>query len=319
MAVINSCHCFHSLSSSPPPSSISGSLHSSPTPRPRISASTAPSHMDLHNQGRSKFMEFPYVSAPHKKLMVDLVSTVENRLDSQLFPCTLPHDVQSYHNQNGTSHASLHIRSGHKSSPIDFVLGSWIHCELPTGGALNITSLSTYLNSSTDAPNFLIEIIRNSPTSLIVILDLPPRKDLVLIPDYLKTFYEDTKLEAQRQLLEKVPEVKPYFSSSLYIRSVVSPTAIMVRIEAEAVERLEEIIEDYVDPISKEVLRIWLEQCACVKREVNDEAEKNYLQKRDKFVKTKTIEIDLASSLPRLFGPETADRVMAAVKKYFSS
>lgn len=199
------------------------------------------------------------------------------------------------------------------------MLGSWIHCELPTGGALNITSLSTYLNSSTDAPNFLIEIIRNSPTSLIVILDLPPRKDLVLIPDYLKTFYEDTKLEAQRQLLEKVPEVKPYFSSSLYIRSIVSPTAIMVRIEAEAVERLEEIIKDYVDPISKEVLRIWLEQCACVKREVNDEAEKNYLQKRDKFVKTKTIEIDLASSLPRLFGPETADRVMAAVKKYFSS
>lgn len=274
--------------------------------------------MELHNQGRTKFMEFPYVSAPHKNLMVDLVSTVEARLDPQLFPCTLPHDVQSYHNHNGTSHASLHIRSGHNSSPIDFMLGSWIHCQLPTGGALNITSLSTYLNSSTDAPYFLIELIRSSPTSLVVILDLPPRRDLVLSPDYLKTFYEDTKLEAQRQLLEKVPEVRPYFSSSLYIRSVVSPTAIAVRIETEAVERMEEIMGEHVHPVAKEVLRIWLEQCACVKREV-DEAEKDYLQKRDKFVKTKTIEIDLATSLPRLFGQETADRVTAAIQEYFSS
>lgn len=201
---------------------------------------------------------------------------------------------------------------------IDFMLGSWIHCQLPTGGALNITSLSTYLNSSTDAPYFLIELIRSSPTSLVVILDLPPRKDLVLSPDYLKTFYEDTKLEAQRQMLEKVPEVRPYFSSSLYIRSVVSPTAIVVRIEAAAVERMEEIMGEHVHPVAKEVLRIWLEQCACVQREV-DEAEKDYLQKRDKFVKTKTIEIDLATSLPRLFGQETADRVTAAIQEYFSS
>ena len=101
---------------------------------------------------------------------------------------------------------------------IDFVLGSWLHCELPSGVALNITSLSAYLNSSTDAPNLLVELIRSSPTSMVLILDLPPRKDLVLDPDYLKTFYEDTHLDQHRQHLEKLPEVRPYFSSSLYIR-----------------------------------------------------------------------------------------------------
>ena len=200
---------------------------------------------------------------------------------------------------------------------IDFILGSWIHCQLPNGGALNITSLSTYLNSSTDSPNFLMELIRSSPTSLVLILDLPPRKDLVLNPDYLQKFYEDTKLEAQRQLLEKLPEVKPYFSSSLYIRSLVSPTAITVRIESETGERLEEIIKDHVDPVAKQVLQVWLDKCANEKREV-DETERDYLHKRDTLVKTKTIEIDLASSLPRLFGPETAERVMAAVREYFS-
>jgi red chlorophyll catabolite reductase len=65
--------------------------------------------MDPHNnEGRTKFKAFPYVSAPDRNLMVDLVSTVENRLDSQLLPCTLPPDVQyyQYQNQSGTGVAS---------------------------------------------------------------------------------------------------------------------------------------------------------------------------------------------------------------------
>lgn len=202
---------------------------------------------------------------------------------------------------------------------IDFILGSWLHCELPTGGALNITSLSSYLNSSTDAPNFLIELIQSSPTLLILILDLPPRKDLALHPDYLQTFYEDTKLDTLRQTLETIPELKPYFSSSLYIRSVVSPTAIAVRIEADAggSGRLEEIIEHHLDPIAKQVLGIWLDRCACGIRQVG-ETERAHLQIRDKLIKTKTIEIDLGSNFPRLFGPETADRILGFIRQIFS-
>lgn len=276
--------------------------------------------MDPHNEARTKFKAFPYVSAPHRNLMVDLVSTVENRLDSQLLPCTLPPDVQYYQNQSGTGCASLHIRSGDKPSQIDFILGSWIHCELPTGGALNITSLSAYLNPSTDAPNFLFELIQSSPKSLVLILDLPPRKDVVLSPDYLRTFYEDTQLDTHRQRLEKIPEVRPYISSSLYIRSLVSPTAIMVRIETEASGegRMEEVIKGHVDPIAKQVLGIWLDQCACGEREVG-ESDRAYLEKRDGLVKSRTIEIDLGSSLPRLFGPEVADRVLGSVREFFSA
>ncbi|POO02795.1 Red chlorophyll catabolite reductase, partial [Trema orientale] len=75
---------------------------------------------------------------------------------------------------------------------------------------------------------------------------------------------------------------------------------------------------DHVGPVAKQVLQVWLDKCASEKREVA-ETERDYLQKRDKLVRTKTIEIDLASSLPRLFGPETAERVMAAVKEYFSA
>lgn len=201
---------------------------------------------------------------------------------------------------------------------IDFILGSWLHCKLPTGGALNITSISSYLNSSTDAPNFLIELIQSSPTALVLILDLPPRKDLVFYPEYLQTFYEETKLDSQRQVLDKIAEVRPYYTSSLYIRSVVSPTAIMVRIEVEAgrPERVEEIINDHVDPIAKEVLGIWLDKCSCVRKDIG-EADKAYLQKRDRLVRNKTIEIDLGSNLPKLFGPEIADRVLGVMRDYF--
>lgn len=202
------------------------------------------------------------------------------------------------------------------------MLGSWLHCELPTGGALDITSLSAYLNASTDAPNFLIELIQNSPTSLVLILDLPPRKDPVLYPEYLQTFYENTRLESLRQTLEKLPEVRPYYSSALYIRCLTSPTSIMIRINTEGTEgdgpgRMEEIIKDHIDPVAKEALGIWLDQCACVNRNV-DEAEKAYLEKRDGLVKNKTIEIDIGSSFPRLFGPDVANRVLEVIREAFS-
>ena len=80
-------------------------------------SSASSSQMELNNEfGVTKFKEFPYVSAPHRNLMVDLVSTVENRLGSQLLPCSLPPDVQYYQNQSGSAHASLHTRSGNKPS-----------------------------------------------------------------------------------------------------------------------------------------------------------------------------------------------------------
>ncbi|GJU88595.1 red chlorophyll catabolite reductase, chloroplastic [Tanacetum coccineum] len=275
-----------------------------------------------HHQKKKLLMDFPYVSAPHKKLMVELVSSVEGNLDGLLNPCSLPPDVQSYGNETDTSHAALHLRTGLNDSPvafvypdiqvyhsmdvfqIDYMLGSWLHCGLPTGGTLNITTLYAYLNSSTDAPNLLVELIQSSPTSMVLIVDLPPRMDLVLNPDYLKTFYEDTQLDQHRQYLEKLPEVKPHFSSSLYIRTIFSPTAILVRIET---EQIEEMIETHVTPIAKEVLKTWLDICAFGKRTVGD-SERDYLKKRDHMTKSKAIEIDLGSSLPRMFGKEFANR-----------
>lgn len=202
---------------------------------------------------------------------------------------------------------------------IDFILGGWIHCQLPSGGALNITSLSAYLKSSTDAPHFLLELIQSSPTSLVLILDLTPRKDLIMYPDHLKGYYEDTQLDRHRQRLQTLPEVKPYVSPSLYIRAVVSPTAILVIVNTGASESntIEQIVEDHISPIAKELLHFWIESCACFARDV-EESERAYLAKRDRIIKTKTIEVDLGSSFPRLFGQEVADRVLNSLKEYYS-
>ncbi|WJX64985.1 red chlorophyll catabolite reductase [Trifolium repens] len=226
---------------------------SSSSSRLQLSAPRCSIMDDTHKQGRSKFLEFPYVSAPHKNLMLDLVSKVEDRFQSQLLPCSLPPDVQYYKSNSGTSQVSLHITPGNTESPL------------------------------------------------------------------IKTFYEDTKLDTHRQALGKIPEVQPYVTSSLFIRTVASPTAIFIRIQTEddGGERIDGIISDHIDPISKEVLGIWLDHCACAEREVGEE-DKAYLRKRDGVIRNKTIEVDLGSSFPRLFGPEAAKQILEAIKEYFT-
>ncbi|KAH6822144.1 accelerated cell death 2 [Perilla frutescens var. hirtella] len=265
-------------------------------------------------------MEFPYASAPIKKLMVELLSAVDEQLGSSLQQtCTLPSDVQHFGNSSDTARASLHLRSGLPSSQIDFILGGWIHCKLPSGGALNITSLSAYLTSLTDAPHFLLELIQSSSTSLVLILDLTPRKDLILHPDYLKTYYEDTQLDRHRQHLQTLPEVRPYISPSLYIRAVLSPTAIVITVDTGASEstNIEEIIQDHISQIAKDLLNFWIESCARFVRDI-EASERAYIGERDRIIKNKTIEVDLGSSFPRLFGQEIADRVLNALKEYYN-
>ncbi|KAL8473185.1 hypothetical protein ACS0TY_029462 [Phlomoides rotata] len=277
----------------------------------RSSASMDSSTDDL----RAKFMEFPYASPPIRNLMLELLSTVDTHLGPSLHPdSTLPRDVQHFENSTATAHASLHLRSGLPSSQIDFILGGWIHCKLPSGGSLNITSLSAYLNPLTNAPHFLLELIQSSPSSLVMILDFTPRKDLVMYPDYLKKYYEDTDMDKHRQRLHALQEVTPYFSSSLYIRAVVSPSAILVTVES---TNIEEIIRDHVSPIANELLQFWIESCACLEGSVGD-SERGYLAERDGIIKNKTLEVDLASSFPRLFGQQVTDTVLDALKEYYS-
>ncbi|CAN8328231.1 unnamed protein product [Cochlearia groenlandica] len=271
---------------------------------------------------RQRFIAFPHVSPTRRQLMVDLMSTVEDRLSSQLLPCSLSPEVRNFKNPNGSAEASFHHRSGVKSSPIDFVVGSWIHCKIPTGASLNITSISAFLNSSTHSPNFLLELIQSSPTSLVLILDLPHRKDLVLNPDYLQEYYQDTCLDSHRQALLKIPEITPYVSPSLFVRSAVSPIASMVKIDVEEEEKLEEILRDHVSPAAKEVLRVWLERCVSVeeeedKRVVMGEEERMVLEKRDKSFRKKSIEQDLDLQFPRMFGEEVSSRVVHAIKNAF--
>ncbi|CAN0864132.1 Pentatricopeptide repeat-containing protein At1g11290, chloroplastic [Linum grandiflorum] len=323
---LSSSSVFLFSSSASPPKSLpfpsSSSASFKPTKQTVIALSSlSSSQMSSSDEERQyKFMEFPFVSQPHRDAMVDLVSTVEDRLGSDhLLPSALPPDVQYCRNDSGSAHASLHIRPGRDSSPVDFILGSWLHCKLPTGSSLNITSLSAYLNTSTDAPNFLLELIQTTPKSLIFILDLPPRKDPVSHPEYLHQFYESTKLDAHRETLQALPEVKPYYSSSLYLRSVLSPTAIIVRIEAEEAGRIEEILVENVWKVGKEVVGLWLEKCVFREEKEMEEEEVVLLKKRDELVKGKTIEIDLGSNFPRLFGDVVAERLLSAVRVYYKS
>ena len=101
------------------------------------------------------------------------------------------------------------------------------------------------------------------------------------------------------------------------MRATTSPTAITARIETRTAERLEEIIRDHLDPISKQVLGIWLDHCACAKREVG-EMWREYLKKKDGLIRSKTIEIDFGPSFVEWFGLEVVNRILASIKQYFT-
>ena len=81
---------------------------------------------------------------------------------------------------------------------------------------------------------------------------------------------------------------------------------------------MEEMMEEVIGGAAREVVRVWLDRCAkaAADRDVEDN-DRPALGGRDDLVKRKTVEIDLAANLPRLFGPEVAGRVLAEIQKGF--
>ncbi|KAK3157462.1 hypothetical protein QOZ80_2AG0122730 [Eleusine coracana subsp. coracana] len=246
-----------------------------------------------------------------------LAAEAEARLGPRLLPSAVPADVAKFRNGAGNAVGSLDVRRGAPGSLIDFMMQSSLHCKVPNG-AIDITSILIFLNASTDAPHFLMELIQGSPTSIVVILDLLPRKDLALHPDYLQKYYENTQLDKQRGKIYHLPQTRPYLSPSLFVRSAVSPTAISASIDCgqggESV--LEEIIRSQLALVAMEVLQIWLDSCADSTAEM-EETERECLVKRDKTVRSKSIEVDLTANLPRMFDPDVSSKVIAEIRKAF--
>ncbi|KAF2913392.1 hypothetical protein DAI22_10g081300 [Oryza sativa Japonica Group] len=152
------------------------------------------------------------VAVAHREVARELASRAEARLGARLLPSAVPPDVAKFRSGGGgagNAVGSLDVRRGAPGSTIDFMLQSSLHCKVPNG-AIDITSLLIFLNASTDAPHFLMEFIQGSPTSIVVLLDLLPRKDLALHPEYIERYYENTQVDKQREKVEELPQARPY-------------------------------------------------------------------------------------------------------------
>uniref|UniRef100_A0A453T4K4 Uncharacterized protein n=1 Tax=Aegilops tauschii subsp. strangulata TaxID=200361 RepID=A0A453T4K4_AEGTS len=79
---------------------------------------------------------------------------------------------------------------------------------------------------------------------------------------------------------------------------------------------LEEIVHGHLASVVKGLLQIWLGTCAGDTSEV-DEGEREIMVKRDRTVRSKSIEVDLTANLPRMFGPDVSGRVIAEIRKAF--
>uniref|UniRef100_A0A0E0B9Z1 red chlorophyll catabolite reductase n=1 Tax=Oryza glumipatula TaxID=40148 RepID=A0A0E0B9Z1_9ORYZ len=259
------------------------------------------------------------VEVAHREVARALASLAEARLGARLLPSAVPPDVAEFRSGGGAGNAvgSLDVRRGAPGSTIDFMLQSSLHCKIPNG-AIDITSLLIFLNASTDAPHFLMEFIQGSPTSIVVLLDLLPRKDLALHPEYMERYYENTQVDKQREKVEELPQARPYRSRSLFVRSAFSLTAILMSIDCGqgGEGTLKEIVRGQLATAARALLQIWLDSCADHTTEM-EEGERENMIKRDQIVRSKSIEVDLTSNLPRMFGPDVADRVIAEIQKAF--
>lgn len=253
----------------------------------------------------------------HREVAQDLSAEVEARLGTRLLPSAVPVDVAEFRNGTGSAVGSLDVRRGAPGSSIDFMLQSSLHCKVPTG-AIDITSILIFLNASTDAPHFLLELIQGSPTLMVVVLDLFPRKDLALHPEYIEKYYENTQLDKQRESIEELPQTRPYRSPSLFVRSAFSPTAILVTIDCGqgGEDVLEDIVRGRLASVAKGVLQTWLNSCADQALEM-EEGERDSMLRRDRIVRLKSIEVDLTANLPRMFDPDVSSRVIAEIRKAF--
>ncbi|KAL3685353.1 hypothetical protein R1sor_003375 [Riccia sorocarpa] len=255
---------------------------------------------------------FPFLSNAGRKVMTNVSTILEKELSPLLQHSKIPDDVRHFKSEDGTAEGSVVIRAGKDSSQIDFVLESWLHATLPFG-TLDIATFAVMLGPETDSPHFLFEFIQSGP-SLVVVLDHLPRKDLVLDTDYRQRFYEAPGLDEIRKRFEEAPNSKPYISSVLFIRSVVSPTAVLYKLNAGTQVDgggLEEQIETVVYPGSQKMIEAWIESFLTRGSSVSNVED---TLRRDKKIKTFAIEVDLAANLPRLFGQSIADRIVEAFR-----
>ncbi|XP_062200227.1 red chlorophyll catabolite reductase-like [Phragmites australis] len=254
----------------------------------------------------------------HREVMLALARVAEVRLGSRLLPSEVPADVAEFGDAAGGALGSVDVRRGAPRSSIDFMLETWFHRAIPSGGAIDITSLIVFLNGATDAPHFLMELIQGGPSSLVVLLDLFPRRDLPLHPDYIDKYYSATGVDTHRVNIERVPQVRPYVSPSLLVRSLWSPTAVVVDIQCgEGGEAaLEEIVRGQLASSAMAVLDVWLEQCAGSVVEI-EEADRLSLVARDKMISTTSVKLNLSANLPKMFEAEVCSRVVDEINKAF--
>lgn len=79
---------------------------------------------------------------------------------------------------------------------------------------------------------------------------------------------------------------------------------------------MEELMRVHISRAAKEVVGVWMDKCASSMKGL-EETERAELLQRDSIIKNKAIEIDLAANLPRLFGPDIAQRIAGEIQKAF--
>eukprot|EP00271_Cylindrocystis_brebissonii_P005796 TRINITY_DN1808_c1_g1_i1.p1 TRINITY_DN1808_c1_g1~~TRINITY_DN1808_c1_g1_i1.p1 ORF type:complete len:386 (+),score=81.12 TRINITY_DN1808_c1_g1_i1:62-1219(+) len=293
--------------------------------------------------------DFPNLCPAAQEMMAEALAIVEKELGAELLPSRTISSVRSFQNANGTSKGSIVLRAGADRSKVDRMLVSWLHCELPPpmGGPLDVATLTVLMGTATDAPHLLLEFpFSGGNQRVTAVLDLLPRRDLVLHADYLERTYTATTLPALFTECEANPKLQRYVPPTLFFRAATSPTALLYTLdptkwapspsdnsqeagipgalsanngpiaggaEGGPKEALDKGVKEILYPIVKKVVEEWA--ASVRKAQSVPESEREEMAKRDMSVIQNGIEKDLTGSLPRLFGEEVTARIVEAFRK----
>ncbi|TKB46051.1 hypothetical protein [Thalassotalea mangrovi] len=207
-------------------------------------------------------------------------------------------DIHQFDDLNGNHLGRMRNFTG-KNNPVDWVIHSNIG--QPENTFTNI-HLTFWMKDNTDVPH--LGMAFGTLPEAFYYIDLMPRCELVLHPDYVQKYYQPVNGLAMKHLNDLYfNNVKPFHAAMPFIRASLSPCAVA------GVGPLS-FFKDHAEDAIFELVRYWVALVKQAKIDTDTQAcafrrQRDYMQRRN------IVYLDPANPIAeRLVGKEAADRLV---------
>ncbi|GBG85245.1 hypothetical protein CBR_g39811 [Chara braunii] len=281
-------------------------------------ASLAPERSPPFNIYDDKEVEFFQAG---RELHLDLRRKIESEGGVTFKDNKAPPELTYMSNPDNLARGSFVLRNGDGDEVHAMVEGAIRMVR--DGKSIGTSFFSLWMGPSTDAPHIMFEWFM-SEKRVFFLMDLKPRRDLVLHVDYLDEVYMNSGLEELRNRCDKDERMKKYHLTRLYAQHSFSPSylAYTVALSDDPINKDEggeedggpmpRALREVVRPIALECLDIWLSLRRSRANNVSSSSDRESLARRDYVHRAETIRRE--EGLERTFGVELASKLKDAIK-----